>query len=193
MKKIMFLFASAIMMAFAACTSDNPVSIPEVPDTPEEPEEPEVVVSVSLKDIPFGSWSAWVDGELTNQFEPTWAEGESSGLPYGDGSVKAYSDLSAYSKLIVVATEGTPRFLLNRDVDEGQWNEVEADSHLIEYPKGDEVWSAKYFSVEEKEDGSSVYTVDLAQIVQDKGYAHLHAIKGANWVNCTLTSMVVVE
>ena len=71
--------------------------------------------------------------------------------------------------------------------------QVEADSHLIEYPKGDEVWSAKYFSVEEKEDGSSVYTVDLAQIVKDKGYAHLHAIKGANWTNCTVTSMVVVE
>ena len=33
------------------------------------------------------------------------------------------------------------------------------------------------------------FTVDLKQLVKDKGFAHLHAIKGANWANCTVTSM----
>ena len=28
-------------------------------------------------------------------------------------------------------------------------------------------------------------------MVKDKGYAHLHAIKGANWANCTVTSMTL--
>ena len=148
---------------------------------------PEVAEQISLKDVPFGTWSAWVDGELTTPSNPDWHEGESNGLPYGDGNVIRYADLSAYAKLIVDATEGEPRFLFNRDVDEGQWAENEAESHLIDNTKGG--WSAKYFSSETQEDGSTIWTVDLAQMVKDKGYAHLHAIKGANWSNCTATSM----
>ena len=124
---------------------------------------------------------------MTTPSNPDWHEGESNGLPYGDGNVIRYADLSAYAKLIVDATEGEPRFLFNRDVDEGQWAENEAESHLIDNTKGG--WSAKYFSSETQEDGSTIWTVDLAQMVKDKGYAHLHAIKGANWSNCTATSM----
>lgn len=151
---------------------------------------PVVIPQASLKDVPFGNWSAWVGGELTEPSDPAWAVGESTGLPYGDGSVIRYADLSAYAKLIVEATEGTPRFLFNRDVNDGQWNANEAESHLIEYPKGDDVWSAKYFAVEDIEGGKR-YTVDLAKMVADKGYAHLHAIKGANWANCTVTKMIL--
>lgn len=150
---------------------------------------PMVTTKTSLKDVPFGSWSAWVNGELTNPFDPTWNEGVSDGLPYGDGSVIAYADLSGYAKLIVTVTEGSPRFLFNRDVDEGQWNENEAESHLIDNTKGG--WSAKYFTSVDKGDGVTEWTVDLAQMVADKGYAHLHSIKGANWANCTATKMEV--
>ena len=148
---------------------------------------PEKVVETSLKDVPFGTWSAWVDGELTTPSNPDWHEGESNDLPYGDGSVIRYADLSGFSKLIVHVTEGTPRFLFNRDVDEGQWAENEAESHLIDNTKGG--WSAKYFSSETQEDGSTIWTVDLALMVKEKGYAHLHCIKGGNWQNCTATSM----
>ena len=149
---------------------------------------PEKTSITSLKDIPFGNWSDWVGGELTNPWEPAWHEGVADGQPYGDGSVNAYADLSAYAKLVVVTTEGAPRFLFNRDVNEGQWSENEAESHLIDNTKGG--WSAKYFSSKEIEGGTE-WTVDLAQMVADKGYAHLHAIKGANWANCNATSMVV--
>ena len=148
---------------------------------------PQKVDQVSLKDVPFGTWSAWVGGELTAPSDPDWNEGVSSGQPYGDGSVIRYADLSAYDKLVVTCTEGAPRFLLNRDVDEGQWSENEAESHLIDNTKGG--WSAKYFVASALADGTTIYTVDLKQIVADKGFAHLHAIKGANWANCTLTSM----
>ena len=149
---------------------------------------PEFTEKVSLKTLPFGSWSAWVGGELTAPSDPDWNEGTSSGQPYGDGSVIRFADLSQYAKLIVKCTEGTPRFLFNRDIDEGQWAENEAESHLIDNTKGG--WSAKYFTSEEA-DGVTTWTVDIAQMVKDKGYAHLHAIKGANWQNCTLTSMEV--
>ena len=149
---------------------------------------PEKVDATSLKDLPYGTWSAWVGGELTQPSNPDWNEGASSGQPYGDGSVIRYADLSAFAKLVVVTTEGAPRFLFNRDVDEGQWKENEEESHLIDNTKGG--WSAKYFSSKEIEGGTE-WTVDLAQMVKDKGYAHLHAIKGANWANCTATSMKV--
>ena len=113
-----------------------------------------------------------------------------SGLPYGDGNVgwKNFALLSDYDKLYVTFTEGTPRIMMNRDVDGGQWNETEAESHLIEFPKGDAVWSAKYFTNE-----NGVITVDLKQIVADKGFANLNAIKGANWANVTVTGLFLYK
>ena len=85
---------------------------------------------------------------------------------------------------MVTVLDGQPRFLLNRDQDEGQWNADEAQSHLIDNTKGG--WSSKYFSQE-----GNVWIVDLKQLINDKGFAHLHAIKGANWANVTIESMVL--
>lgn len=157
---------------------------------------PEVVDQVSLQDVTFYTVNKDADGDAafgkdaktTGEVTPACVVGESSGQPYGDPSVNNFADLSAYSKLIVVTTEGAPRFLFNRDIVEGQWAENEAESHLIDNTKGG--WSAKYFSSEEK-DGVTTWTVDLALMVKEKGYAHLHAIKGANWANCTVTSMIL--
>ena len=111
-----------------------------------------------------------------------------SGLPYGDGSVgwKNFALLSDYDKLYVTFTEGTPRIMMNRDVNEGQWNATEAESHLIEYPK--DGWSSKYFTNE-----NGVVTVDLKQIIADKGLASLNAIKGANWANVTVTGLFLYK
>lgn len=153
--------------------------------------EVSVEITPSLNEVPFynceGTYGADAKKENTAGF--AWVIGESTGMPYGDGNVINFADLSAYTKLIVTTTEGTPRFLFNRDVQDGQWNENEADSHLIDNTKGG--WSAKYFTSEEK-DGVTTWTVDLALLVQDKGFAHLHAIKGGNWQNCTVTSMTLV-
>ena len=140
--------------------------------------------TVSLDEVPFCSWDGWTaDAKSTGTADCAWVLDESTDLPYGDPSVINYADLSAYTKLTVKVTEGTPRFLLNRDVDEGQWNATEAESHLIDNTKGG--WSAKYFSQE----GDDTYVVDLKAIVKDKGFCHLHSIKGANWANVTVTSM----
>lgn len=135
----------------------------------------------------FFSWDGWgADAQKIGPADCTYVLNESTGQPYGDSQVINYADLSLYSKLIVTCTEGTPRFLFNRDVDEGQWNENEAESHLIDNTRNG--WSAKYFF----QDGET-YTVDLKQMVKDKGFAHLHSIKGANWANVTVTSMELVR
>ena len=146
---------------------------------------------ISLEEVPFWQHeSAWgLEAPKTTPATPAWIVGEPAGTVYGDDAVINFADLSAYTKLVVTLvedTEGSPRFLFNRDVDEGQWNESEAESHLIDNTRGG--WSAKYFSQE-----GNVYTVDLKQLVKDKGYAHLHAIKGANWSDVTVESMVVVS
>jgi len=143
---------------------------------------------ISLQDVPFTTWSAYgAEGSAGEPAGCAWVVGESTGLPYGDGSVINGADLSLYTKLIITYTEGTPRVMLNRDVKDGQWNSDETVSKLIEFPK-DGGWSQKYFN-NDTENG--ILTVDLKQILKDKGYVRLHAIKGANWANVTITSMIV--
>lgn len=141
----------------------------------------------SLKDVAFGSWNGWgADAEMTQPGTPAWTLFEATGQPYGDPSVNAYADLSAFDKLYIVAVSGTPRILLNRDADGGQWSETESESHLIDNTKGG--WSAKYFAQNE-----NVYTVDLKQLVADKGFAHLTSIKGANYADVTVTGMYLYK
>ena len=135
----------------------------------------------------FFQWTDWTDAEPTASAYCEYKIDEASGQPYGDPSVNNYADLSEYATLEVTATAGSPRFLFNRDVAEGQWSETEADSHLIDNTKGG--WSAKYFTSTDNGDGTTTYVVDIAAIVADKGFAHLMAIKGANWADVTVSEM----
>ena len=132
-------------------------------------------------------WDGWdQNAKKTASFTGcAYQLGVSSSMPYGDGSVNAYADLSMYARLEITCTEGTPRILLNRDVAEGQCSAVESESHLIDNTNsGCMTWASKYF----RQEGNK-WIVDLRQLVADKGYAHLHAIKGGNWQNCTVTGM----
>lgn len=146
---------------------------------------------ISLQEVPFCSWDGWVNASPTGKADCAWVVETSTDLPYGDTKVINYADLSLYSKLIVVVSEGTPRFLFNRDIDEGQYNATESESHLIDNTRGG--WCSKYFSsVADEEEGVTVYTVDLKQMVADKGYAHLHSIKSGAWgQTVTVLSMEV--
>ena len=194
MKKTNFFYAAAIALVSAfgmtSCSvEDNPASDPTQP----QPAEP-TIVQVSLQDVPLYNCEGTfgIDAKKDKTADFAWVLNQSTGQPYGDGSVNNFADLSEYTKLIVVATDGQPRFCFNRDVAEGQQDAAdEAGSHLIDYPnKGG--WSERYFTSEKNEaDGSVIWTVDLALMVKEKGYAHLHAIKGANWADCTVTSMIV--
>lgn len=82
---------------------------------------------------------------------------------YGDMGVHAanYADLSAYSKLELTVTDGTPRLLFNRVGDTG--------SDYIEINSA----SSPYVAV----DGNR-WVINLAKMVSDKGFAHLNCIKG---------------
>ena len=148
--------------------------------------------TISLQEVPFTTWlingerGYGADASAGDPADCAWVVEEPTGLPYGDGSVINGADLSAYSKLVISYSEGSPRVLLNRDVEEGKWNSDEAQSKLIEYPNSG--WSSKYF-----EDDGSTLTVDLKQILKDKGYVRLHAIKGANWADVTVTRMELVR
>ena len=131
----------------------------------------------------FFAWDGWgADAQATGPADCIYVLNESTGQVYGDPSVINYADLSLYSKLYVTVTEGTPRFLFNRTVDEGQYNANEAESNLLEYPKNG--WTDRFFT----KDGDT-YIVDLKLMTKEKGFSHLHAIKGANWANLTVTSM----
>ena len=147
---------------------------------------------VSLQQVPFCTWDGFgADAKSTGDAGCAWELNKPTGLPYGDGSVLNYCDLSSCTKLVITATAGTPRILMNREEATGNWNADEAQSKMIEYPRNEpDAWSNKYFSKEEK-DGATVYTVDLKQIVADKGFAHLHCVKGAYWADVTVTSMEV--
>ena len=139
---------------------------------------------VDLTPDMFFSWTGWgADAKMTDHAYCEYTLEEPTGVPYGDPYVTNYADLSPYSKLVVVVEEGSPRFLFNRDIEDGQWSEIEEESHLIDNTRGG--WSAKYFSQED----DYTYTVDLKQMVADKGFAHLHTIKGANWQDVKVMSM----
>ncbi len=98
----------------------------------------------------------------------------SDGLPYGDGNVYYlnFADLTAYSTLEIEFTEGTPRLLFNRLVDQGAVGVEINGAAGMEYV--DATTAGKWI-------------VDIAAITEAQGFAHLHCIKGANWANATVT------
>lgn len=112
----------------------------------------------------------------------------STGMPYGDGSVGYlnYADLTDYEQLIVIANEGTPRVLMNRVVNNGQYSSNEADSKMIEMPKTGE-WTDRYYTKNDV-----VYVYDLALMTQEKGFAHLNSIKGLNG-NVTVSGLFLYK
>lgn len=131
----------------------------------------------------FKSWTA-ADGtgEETGTAGCDYVIDEPTIQPYGDSRVKYlnYANLSDWKYLVVEATEGTPRLLFNRTVDEGPVG--------YEYPN-----DATYTKVTENTDGSKKYVVDIEALVDAQGFAHLHAIKGAYWSNVTVTSMYLAD
>ena len=142
---------------------------------------------IPLSDVTMYNWDGFgANAKKTTAFEGCFYElNTSTGMVYGDPSVIAYADLSPYTRLEITYTEGSPRVLLNRDMQDGQWNSVESQSHMIDNTQGG--WSAKYFTK-----NGNVLSVDLQQILKDKGFVHLHAIKGGNWANVTVTNMELV-
>lgn len=125
----------------------------------------------------FHNWSSSgagaVDNGATGCNYKINDQSASDGLPYGDGNVYYlnYADLTAYSTMEVEFTEGTPRLLFNRLVDEGAVGVEINGTSGMDYVQATE----------------GKWVVDLAAITAAQGFAHLHCIKGANWANATVT------
>ena len=133
----------------------------------------------------FFTWDGvGADAEATAQANCAYDINTSTGMPYGDGTVNEYNyaDLSAYDHLAITATEGEPRLLFNRAAQDDHQGPLS-----VELPR--DYSQNKYEAVVDNGDGSKTYVINLKEIVAKDGYAHLHAIKGANWVNTTVTEM----
>ena len=106
---------------------------------------------------------------------------KASDLPYGDGNVGElnWADLTQYTKFVVTtAGDIKPRFCLNRLVAGGQQAATPEESKMLDInPNNDFTWSTeKYLTAE-----NGVYTLDVAAIVADYGFARLHCIKKQGW------------
>lgn len=148
---------------------------------------------INLTASMFHEWTG-IDASATVKTENVNGAYElnaSTGLPYGNSSVNylQYADLSKYSKLEVTASSGEPRFCFNREDPNG--SDANGGNVVIEYPRDKD--SKKYETVTDNGDGTKTYTINLAAIVKEYGYAHLNCIKGANWANVTVTSMKLYE
>ena len=133
----------------------------------------------------FFTWDGvGADAEATAQAGCAYDINTSTGMPYGDGTVNEYNyaDLSAYDHLAITAAEGEPRLLFNRAAQDDHQGPLS-----VELPR--DKGQNKYEAVVENTDGSKTYVINLKEIVAKDGYAHLHAIKGANWANTTVTEM----
>ena len=97
----------------------------------------------------------------------------STGQPYGDGNVQYlnFADISDFSKLIILGTDGAPRIMMNR---------LEVGNGGGDANGGSYVQIADNFVEGKKE-------VDLTEY----DYAHLNAIKGANYSSVTVSDMLL--
>lgn len=174
MKKI-YALAAAAMMVFAANAATE-------------------VQTEDLTADMFHQYYSNVDGSLLAEpqaFGCDYNVGVSSGMIYGNGNVKwfAYADITDFDCLVLTVTEGTPRVMYNRDMTPGDAN-ADGVNHV------EITAESPFLTVAEQADGSKTYTYDLKAMAAanaDKPYVHLNAIKGANWVNATVTSMKLTK
>jgi hypothetical protein len=158
--------------------------------------------------ITVGGGDAIADGiyDLTQEMFMTWAsldatEGTPTGcafdvekasqMIYGDSNVGwlNYANLSGYDKLVVIVTSGAPRFCFNRTADGAQDNDDPATSQFIDIP-GHNWGTEAYQTVDED---NKRFIIDLKKMTQERGFAHLHAIKGANWSDVVVVAMKLVK
>lgn len=142
---------------------------------------------IAISDDIFYRWTAAdATGEKVEQVTPE----NNIGTPivqsvWGDTNVNylTYADLSDASTLIINVSSGNPRVLLNRTVDGGQV----ANGQLFE-TNGN---ASDYQTVIDNGDGTKTFIINLAKIREEWGFVHLHAIKGANWANVVVTSILI--
>lgn len=139
----------------------------------------------------FMTWESHTATEGTVNPACAYQLFEGSGLPYGLSTVdwQNFANLTDYDQLIITVADGTPRFCFNRLTAAGQDNDDESQSEMIDIPNNGRS-TAAYQTTDET---GKVFTINLKQMTADKGFAHLHCIKGANWQNVTITGMYLYK
>lgn len=94
---------------------------------------------------------------------------------YGNSRVEenAYADLTEYEKMILTVESGTPRLVFN----------VKGATEKIEI-KGE----GEYATIDGK-----TWTIDLAKMTKNEGFAHLNVIKEAKWTGTVTVSSIVLK
>jgi DNA/RNA endonuclease YhcR with UshA esterase domain len=158
-------------------------------DTP----TPQPVIADGVYDLTSDMFMKWESHEATEGqalgcnvvlFEPT-------GLPYGDGNVfwLNYANLTPYDKLVVTVEQGAPRFCFNRIEDNAQDNDDPETAKFIDIP-GHSWGTQAYETVDEN---GYRFIIDLKKMTAERGFAHLHAIKGANWADVKCSAIKLVK
>ena len=127
------------------------------------------------------------DFNYNNQNATDAKIGESEGTVYGDAGVNDdnYADLSDYQWLTIRVEEGAaPRLLFNRVGDTGNDYLEVAGETPNNYLK-----SVETFSHDGKNE--KIYVYDLAAVKSAKGSVHLNVIKGTNYGNLKVASMIL--
>ncbi len=195
--------AAVVTFADAAAGDFNVTFAPaEGVTVPETVGDPRWTITVA------GGGDEIADGiyDLTADMFLTWAsheatEGTATGcafdvekatqMVYGDSNVGwlNYANLSGYDKLVVIVSSGAPRFCFNRTADNAQDNDDPATSQFIDIP-GHNWGTTAYQTVDED---NKRFIIDLKKMTQERGFAHLHAIKGANWSDVVVVSMQLIK
>ena len=146
---------------------------------------------VDLVQDDFCNWNGWDEkAEKLGTAGCAYALNQNTQMVYGDANVmyNNYADLSAADVLVIVATTGTPRLLFNRPAPEAGGSDSHGGAIPVELPRDE---GQGWWTVTDNGDGTKTYVVDVKRMVEEYGYCHLNAVKGANWADTNVTSMQV--
>ena len=139
----------------------------------------------------FCNWTGYdATAEKVGTAGCAFALNQNTQMVYGDANVmyNNYADLTGADVLVLVATVGTPRLLFNRPDPPAGGSDSHGGTIPVELPRDE---ANGWWTVTENEDGSKTYVVDIKRITEEYGYCHLNAIKGANWADTNVTSIVI--
>lgn len=143
-------------------------------------------IPTELVDLTKEGYNQWKTNAENPELEKenvdcTYDLGKPTQMVYGTGSVfnNQFIDISDCLNLLITVTDnGTPRVMMNRLDGNG--------AMPVETPRDE-----KYQTIVKNPDGSRTFVINIAKIVEDQGYAHLQAIKGASWTDVTVSSIQV--
>lgn len=188
-----FLKTEETWNALQTAIADGKAKLAEVRPTVESVEEATAKINAAIDGLALQDGYSELTKEMFKKYKSVEEPGEGeatscdynlqteTGKPYGDCinvNHLNWADLTGYDKLILKANSGTPRFCMNRLADGGQQKATMEESLMVDMHAGYDDWSSNRYL----ESDGDVYTVDLCKLIDDYGFARLHAIKFDGYV-----------